>query len=222
MPRATIVSLIAAAALTGVFALIAREVVGRERLPEFDRVFARDMAEVTEEHDFRRLAMIFFTIMGGIPAMTALAVVGGIWQWRRHEKTLALAWVAIVLGGGLLTLAGKALFDRDRPPAELRDPFVHETNESFPSGHSMGAMIGYGVLAYAVMLSVHRRRVKALILTALALWVGMIGFSRMYLRAHWFSDVIAGFIIGLAWLEFCLAWVEWGRTRNGEREASAP
>jgi membrane-associated phospholipid phosphatase len=217
MPRATLISLTAAAVLTIAFAAIAREVVGQRRLPEFDRTIARSMMEVAETHNLRREVMVFFTHAGGIPAMTFLAVVGGIWQWRRGEKALALSWIAIVLGGGLLNLLLKESFDRERPPAEWRDEIVSETNESFPSGHSMGGMIGYGVLAYAVMLSVQRRRVKALILAALALWVGLIGFSRIYLRAHWFSDVIAGFLIGLAWLEFCLAWVEWARcarTRN--------
>jgi membrane-associated phospholipid phosphatase len=214
MPRSAVISLLVAALLATAFGVISRQVGVEGDLPQFDRSVAQAMRDVSLEHDFRRDAMVFFTIMGGIPTMTVLAAVGGIWQWRRGERVLGPAWMLTVIGGALLTLACKAAFDRERPPEALRDPFVHETNESFPSGHAMGAMIGYGMLAYAVMLSVKRRRIKALILVGLALWVGMIGFSRIYLRAHWFSDVIAGFLVGLAWLEFCLAWVQVARSRR--------
>lgn len=214
MPRTSLYSLIASFALVLLFAAVAWRVVGGERLPDFDRIFAHNVKEISTQHQFRREAMVFFTIMGGIPAMTVLAIFGGIWQWQRNERVLAFAWVAIVLSGGLVNLGLKVCFDRERPPQEWRDRFVHENNESFPSGHSMGAIIGYGMLAYAVLLSVERRWLRLTILVLLALWVGLIGFSRMYLRAHWFSDVVAGFLVGLAWLEFCLAWVEWGRWRR--------
>lgn len=217
MPRSAIISLVVSALLAAAFGIVARQVDVAGALPQFDRGVAEAMRDVSLEHDFRRDAMVFFTIMGGIPTMTILAVVGGIWQWRRGEHTLGVAWLLIVIGGALLTLGCKIAFDRERPPEAWRDPFVHETNESFPSGHAMGGMIGYGILAYAVLLSVKRRPVKALILVGLALWVGMIGFSRIYLRAHWFSDVVAGFLIGLAWLEFCLAWVEVVRHRRETR-----
>jgi membrane-associated phospholipid phosphatase len=214
MPRSAIISLVVSLILFSVFGVISRQIDVAGGLPQFDRSVAEAMRDVSVEHDFRRNVMVFFTIMGGITTMTILAAAGGIWQWRRGEHTLGVAWLLIVIGGALLTLGCKAAFDRERPPEAWRDPFVHETNESFPSGHAMGAMIGYGVLAYAVLLSVKRRRTKALILVGLALWVGMIGVSRIYLRAHWFSDVVAGFIIGLAWLEFCLASVEVLRSRR--------
>jgi undecaprenyl-diphosphatase len=77
----------------------------------------------------------------------------------------------------------------------------------------MGCAIGYGMLAYALILPQRRRprRLAALILmTALVL---AIGFSRIYLRAHWFSDVVGGWTIGIAWLFLCLGWLERRRLR---------
>jgi undecaprenyl-diphosphatase len=75
------------------------------------------------------------------------------------------------------------------------------------------------LLAYCLMLPA-RRGSFAYPIAAIVIVVG-IGFSRFYLRAHWFSDVVAGWAAGTAWLFFCLGWLE--RKREVPREdASSP
>lgn len=179
--------------------------LGDGPLPEFDRKVARFFEADAAEHPLRRDVMVVFTDLGGVPFMFGLALVGVAWQAWRGDKQLAIAWALIAASGGLLNVALKKPLDRERPPVDWRDSAVHETNESFPSGHSMGAAIGYGLLGYAAVQALRRRELRSVVPPLLALHVGMIGFSRIYLRAHWFSDVIGGFTIGAAWLSLGLA-----------------
>ncbi|MCI0681344.1 MAG: phosphatase PAP2 family protein [Gemmataceae bacterium] len=200
-------------ALTASFILWAILALGDGPLPAFDREAAHYFEEAARTHSFRRASMVVFTHLGGVPFMIGLAAVGLAWQWRRGDRVLAIGWPLIAAAGGLLNLALKEPLDRDRPPADSRDRAVSETNESFPSGHAMGAAIGYGLLGYAALQSIRRRDLRIGVVVLLAVHVGMIGFSRIYLRAHWFSDVIGGFMIGGAWLSFGLAWVSYVRAR---------
>jgi membrane-associated phospholipid phosphatase len=125
-----------------------------------------------------------------------------------QNRRLALIWILVVAGGGALNMLSKSFFERARPGEDLRSPLVHERNHSYPSGHAMGSTIGYGMLGYALVTRQKRRERKFATILILGVVIAGIGLSRIYLRAHWFSDVVAGWSIGLAWLCFCLGWVE--------------
>lgn len=181
-------------------------VLGRGEIKAFDLDCTRFWAEKAHEH--RWGFMVFFTDLGGIAAMALLTVVGALWQASHKNRLLTLGWIGVVIGGALLNSGTKHLIDRPRPPEELRDKAVLEVNQSYPSGHSMGSAIGYGLLAYTLCLWQRCRWTRLLILLVTGCIVLAIGFSRMYLRAHWFSDVIGGWSIGLTWLFFCLGWLE--------------
>ena len=92
----------------------------------------------------------------------------------------------------------KALVKRARPPQIYH--LVHETNYSFPSGHSMSAMAGYGLLIIEVQKS--SLKYKTIIKVFLAIMIFLIGLSRIYLGVHYFSDVIGGFLLSLSYLLF--------------------
>jgi membrane-associated phospholipid phosphatase len=194
------------------FALWSWLVLDGKAIDTFDKRCAAFWNDWTQtEHDLTGL-MIFLTDMGGIAAMALVAIMGSIWQTAIGRRTLAFAWLAIVIGGALLNMATKDLFDRSRPPSH--DPVVHERNASYPSGHSMGSAVGYGLLGYALILPQRHRPRRVAAITLMVGIVLAIGFSRIYLRAHWFSDVVAGWSVGLAWLFFCLGWLEHYRRKN--------
>ena len=158
-------------------------------------------------------AMVYVTDIGGVAAMTLMAIMGAIWQTAIKHRFLAVAWFAVVLGCAIINGGTKHVYDRDRPPANIRDRAVLENNKSYPSGHAMGSAVGYGMLAYALILPqrFRPRRIAALLLTGAMILA--VGFSRIYLRAHWFSDVVAGWSVGLCWLTLCVGVLEWRRRK---------
>lgn len=189
---------------------------GLSAMEEFDRKVALQMREFTKKETNVGYGMIGLTIIGGVPAMVLLSVAGLAWSLWRREPILALAWVVITAGGGILNFTLKTVIGRDRPPQDWRDPFATERNQSFPSGHAMGSAIGLGVLAYTFWLQLPGKRRRWAIAGGLALVVIGVGLSRVYLRAHWFSDVMAGFLIGSAWLALGVGIFETIRLKYGE------
>src|SRR5439155_11355775 len=113
--------------------------------------------------------------------------------------------------GGVLDVGLKNLFERERPL--FRDLLIVETTKSFPSGHSMGSFFGYGLIAYFLVLMLPRVWLRVCAVCGLALLVLAIGFSRIYLGAHYCSDVLGGFAVGGVWLATCITAVETLRRR---------
>jgi membrane-associated phospholipid phosphatase len=117
---------------------------------------------------------------------------------RRGQRRLALFAVVTTVGGQLLNVAAKASVDRARPL--LDDPVATAASSSFPSGHAQGVVVFTGVL----LLVLPRAARPAPLLAALT-WSLLMGATRLVLGVHYLSDVVAGFLLGLAWLAACAA-----------------
>lgn len=98
-----------------------------------------------------------------------------------------------------MSIAGKDIIGRHRPPLVDAVP-PYEYSPSFPSGHTLNATVVAGVVGYLLWL--HRRTLLARIacvvvpvVTAVA-----VGLTRILLGAHWFTDVVAAWLLGAAWL----------------------
>lgn len=138
-------------------------------------------------------------------AMSVWAACFGVVLLRRGERYWFLT-LALAVGGGMLLNEGlKFLYRRARPV--LDDPLVMLHSFSFPSGHTAGATLFYGVLAaYLVYFTRTPRQRVAVIATAVAL-VALVGLSRVYLGAHYASDVVAAACSSAVWLIVCLVGV---------------
>jgi membrane-associated phospholipid phosphatase len=128
--------------------------------------------------------------LGGQPGQVALLVVGVVILWPR-QRWWAVALPLVMAGAGVLQLAAKWSVDRPRPNL---DPL------GFPSAHVLSLVVLCGYLAYAVSVGRARRRRRHLVSVACAGAVGTVGYSRIYLDAHWLSDVLGGLTVGLAYL----------------------
>jgi membrane-associated phospholipid phosphatase len=115
--------------------------------------------------------------------------------------TIRVAVVSVTSLGVMSLL--KNLFQRIRPDDPLVDGI---TNYGFPSGHGMMAIAFYGLLAGWIAVTVENKLLRRSVIAFLILLVLMIGYSRIYLRVHYATDVLAGFCVGIIWLTFCL-WI---------------
>ncbi|MEV4759964.1 phosphatase PAP2 family protein [Micromonospora sp. NPDC049559] len=137
------------------------------------------------------------TDLGGRPIMLWLVTVAVVGLLIRRRGRLAV--YLIVTGGGALALdpSLKALVGRLRPVVDV--PVAHAPGNSFPSGHALGSMVAYGSLLL-VFLPVVPPRWRRPVTALVAALVVLIGLTRIALGVHFVSDVLAGWLLGLAWL----------------------
>jgi undecaprenyl-diphosphatase len=166
---------------------------------------------VESRTDLLTAAAVAVTNVGSTVAMAGLAVVAGGWLWFNGRRADAVLVVGAMTGAALVFRGLKELLDRPRPP--LDDQLVHATSESLPSGHATMAIVVIGTL---VMLAWPERTPagRTALVALAALWVGAVGLTRIYLGVHWFSDVVAGWLVGGAWLAVCVAAWSWWRARR--------
>lgn len=156
------------------------------------------------------------TFFGSVGFVAAASVGVVIVLIVRKSWSQSLALALAVGGGSLLNILLKHFFHRQRPV--LESPLVTLSSFGFPSGHTMGSTLFYGLLAVFVANSVRTWRLRALVSCLAVLWVALIGLSRIYLGAHYLTDVLGAIAVGLAWLAFCWTGVE---TLHGWRDRAA-
>ncbi len=142
-------------------------------------------------------AMRLITELGAaVVAVPLLGLTVGVLLARRRRGLAVLVAVSW-LGSWAIDTLTKLVFARARP--SLFEPLASAASYSFPSGHTLSAVISFGLLAYLLA----RRRSPwvraALVLGAVVLMV-LVAVSRIYLGVHYFTDVLGSFIIGSAWL----------------------
>jgi undecaprenyl-diphosphatase len=148
------------------------------------------MRDITALGGHAVLALIVFFTIGLLVAL--------------GRRRTAIFVLAAVLGGVVLNDAAKSVIGQPRP--EVTDPTLAQFlphNASFPSGHSLLAAVVYPTLALIVAGRLKGKRIAAYLVASSLLLAFLIGISRLYLGVHFFSDVIAGWVTGLAWALAC-------------------
>jgi len=141
--------------------------------------------------------------VGSPTTMGVIAVIGGgVILWRRRF-TMLIAWIAAFGGGGLLEKLLKNLVHRHRPAFTPTGP--DEVSLSFPSGHTMMCMIGVSMVLYALFVPKKFGNPWRGIVVGVGLsLVVCVGISRVYLGAHYPSDVLGGLLAGAGWVAICV------------------
>src|SRR5204862_4731492 len=179
-----------------VFAFLAHEVVG-----EKEDMFDTTVFHFLKAHTTPPLVKLmnglsffgnhFFLIPAYILMVTVL--------FLRHRRSDAINIIVIVLSSTALLFGLKAIYGRHRPELPLlRD--LHDY--SFPSGHALSSFIFCSILIYLIWKSDLSSLLKYVLACLLVIFSISIGISRIVLRYHFASDVLAGFALGFAWVIF--------------------
>ncbi|GLZ77562.1 hypothetical protein Afil01_23690 [Actinorhabdospora filicis] len=144
-------------------------------------------------------AEIAATNLGG--AIALVAGLGGVTVYVcRRTRSWRPFWLALAGLGGVQVLVNviKLVIGRQRPA--IAEHLVTATGYSFPSGHSASSVVGFGLIAWLLCMVTVNRTLWATAWTAAALGAVAVGASRVYLGVHYPSDVLAGWLLGVAWL----------------------
>lgn len=147
-----------------------------------------------------RLSALDVTALGGMTVLTlvTLAVCGFLALVRRFRSLLLV--LGSTVGGALLNTFLKHFFARPRPSVV---PHLAEVGSaSFPSGHAMLSAIVYLTLGALLAQLSERRGLKAYVLGVAVLLTFLVGLTRVYLGVHYLTDVLGGWMAGLAWAVF--------------------
>ena len=130
----------------------------------------------------------------GVLATTAAVGAWLLWRQRRREALALL----VIPAAMLFNVGMKNVFQRLRPA--LDEPLVHLATFSFPSGHAVASTVFYGTLCGIALAHLRSRGARAAAIAAAVAMVLLVTFSRVYLGAHYLTDVLAGVAMGAAWL----------------------
>ncbi|MGK7911822.1 MAG: phosphatase PAP2 family protein [Synechococcus sp.] len=166
--------------------------------PEFDASFMLWLQQNTspESGSFIKI----FYLLGGTECAALVVLIGlGILAWKRYwQEATTLAFGSL----GVLILVDeilKPLLGRRRPDDRLVEV---SGSKSFPSGHATGNLFLYFYLSY--LIAARFPKLTPYIYIVASIFLVMMGFSSVYVRAHWPTDIIAGYGIGYIWLTIAL------------------
>lgn len=187
---------IALAAALALFAVLTADLLLHGPLTAADPSISRWFAAHRESALTRfMLGVTALHSTAGLSIMSAGLAAVLLWQ-RRGRWILPLA--ATVQGGAVLNAAVKHLFARPRPVWDV--PLVHLETFSFPSGHAAGATVFWGFLLVLWCAWQPSGRARTAFALLALLMVCATALSRVYLGAHYATDVLAGFAEGVAWV----------------------
>jgi undecaprenyl-diphosphatase len=178
------------------------------------KMIFREKKETFDQHAFSFLArnvsdintdvMQVFTFLGThtflIPANLMLAA---FFLLIKKHRWYSIKVPVVALTSLLLMFCLKLIFHRDRPLTPLLN---QAAGYSFPSGHALMSITFYGLIIFLIWQNEKNNIIKWLLTFLLVLLIIFIGISRVYLRVHYVSDVLAGFSVGLMWLLLSL-WI---------------
>jgi len=145
--------------------------------------------------------MNLITFLGKHDALIPLNILLIGYFVHKKKKWFAIRIAALALSSLLLKFILKFYFQRERPDI----PVIEKVGGySFPSGHALIGVVFYGLVIFVIWHEVKQKWLKILLTVFFVILILLISFSRVYLRVHYASDVIAGMAVGFIWLVLSL------------------
>jgi membrane-associated phospholipid phosphatase len=188
-------------AVTGAsFLLLGLKIRQQDWLVRFDHSFSASL----HEHSTVNAVWIFqwVSFFGDALTLAFISLLFVIALVVTRYWRLFFLWTITLPGAGILSQFLKNALQRQRP--QLTNAWIAESGWSFPSGHAMCSLVIYGLLAYSICFLPTSRTFRLAFGLFTILLVIAIGFSRLYLGAHFFSDVMAGYFAAIFWLLLCI------------------
>ncbi|WP_034525801.1 phosphatase PAP2 family protein [Secundilactobacillus oryzae] len=183
-------------ALLGFIILLISVLTGKPWLTSFDQSLINFFRGATFQ-DFRGF-LTFVTLSGNpVPVGIFTFILAIISSFLKNYKFAAFLLINVLSFGGLANSLIKNAVQRPRPD---QHPLFHLTSYSFPSGHSITAMLLFGSLILMLWHLVKNQTIRVGLVALLAIWIALIGISRIYVGVHYPSDVLAGFLLGFVLL----------------------
>jgi undecaprenyl-diphosphatase len=186
------------------FLFIAHEVADGDHLPvETALMRAMHQYDPVSVHDSTRLREVArdITGLGSMVVLTTLTVLvmGFLILCRRFSAALFL--LVATVGSQVLNATLKVVFGRERPDPSVR--WIDIDSLSFPSGHATSSAVVFLTIAILLSRILDKRSQQAYVMAAAVGLSLLVGLSRVYLGVHYPTDVLAGWMLGVAWAEIC-------------------
>jgi undecaprenyl-diphosphatase len=194
-----------------IFSALMNALLATDAIPQFDLALAsalRDGATPAADAVWRAISQL-----GRFPTMLVPGLAFGVLLVRRRGWMPLIGWTAAIAGALLLDGVVKHYFVHMHAIAST----TRAAELGTPSGQALGALVGYGMLGYFVVLLVPSRRAAGLVVAGTLALVLAICFGRLYLGTRYFSDIVSGLAAGGVWLSACITGLEVAR-RRAERD----
>ncbi len=198
------IGFVASLAVIALFSTITEGLVDSSPLTRFDVTVADRL-----NHAIPLSALTVFQTLssiGGRGAMTLLLIVGAVLFLLRGRGLDLAGWFSAFIGGALLDAALRFVVRRSELP--FADIVLVNWGSGLASGHVLGVVVGYGMLAYLIGTFIHRASVRTLVVGCAAVLVAAIVAARLCLGQAYVSDASAGLAAGLLWLTTCVSGIE--------------
>jgi undecaprenyl-diphosphatase len=190
-------------------------VVSVEGVPSVDLKITQEVQEPRAIDTLLLPLMVFVSALGYGPWPYLLVVAAVAWLLLQRQWVAAALVAATAIADGLVVLV-KLIVARPRPAPDLVEVYRTVTGYSFPSGHVVHYVAFYGIIGYLVWCQLRAspppgafaRAVLRVVLVLCCALVVLVGPSRVYLGAHWPTDVLAGYLLGGACLLLLIAAAE--------------
>jgi undecaprenyl-diphosphatase len=185
------------------------------KLPLLERIDLQISTFITHQH--YPLAGRLMLICSGLVDQPGLYLWGFLlvfWLLLKGRNFSAAMIFAGIAGGQLLIFSLKQILGRPRPLPLY--PWVSPNTPGFPSGHAFFALLLGGLTVYLMLGSIRNWQSRLSLTTSFSFLALLIGTSRVFIGAHWFSDVLAGWLLAALWLSFLITAMEVRRRLAGE------
>lgn len=150
------------------------------------------------------LVMKFFSYIGDTLRVIIISVIILFILFKVfHQRKELILFLVVLIGSTILNVLLKNYFHRERPNLVR---MIIEDGYSFPSGHTMAALSLYGIISFLLWRHIPQQSGRILFICISAFFILGIGLSRIYLGAHYPSDVVGAYLISGSWLTFTI----WG------------